>query len=309
MWRLGPLGALTLLATAAVSSSWPSRPVAAPQPPPEPPPPAGLFVPPPPPPSHSDLGFAPSGPPTVDYRPTILPPVDRIPHRRSLSRPVPGGPFQVQAAREARLGHCAESLGVVYRAVERSVDYAPLFDEAWTCFDERHQEPLLEPRQFGLTRLQLEKLQTHFWGAQVPPPLGPEIPEWMREPVDGIEYRLQAFMGSSEHSALLREEMLDRRGPAQITDTIAQDVMLVLDAAQALADVPQPTLRTHMLWAHHVYWATRALDNPVISQLLRTHRPHQVPQFEERYERATTPPPGTDLPPEVQVAMQLAMTP
>lgn len=294
MWRIGPIGALIIVAAAVLSglSERPTRPVVATQSLP-----TEVAKPVVPPPAR----------PAFLFSPTAVRGIRRVPHvSRMYSFAPPGGPLQYQAVTATRSGDCSAGMTAIYRALERSADFAPLFKTAWLCFNVQHQQALLGSQ--ALTLREFESLEAHFRGPQRGHE-APGIPQWQQDPLGGLEYRLQAFMGYSEASALLREAVTDIFGPARVTDTIAQDVQLLLDAAVALAESRESSEERDQLWAHYVYWATRVLDSPVISDLLRKHRSGDIRGLEEQYELATTPAHSTRLPPDVVLAMELGVSP
>ena len=304
MWRIGPIVALIIVAAAAVGAlgdrqaptappaSLPSpsqavdRPAAepAPAPPARPPAPRMAF----------------------QFSPTKLTRIRRPPHRpRDHGFGLPGGPYPAQVGVALRDRDCARALSIASHATERSVDYAPLLFDAWSCFD-GDQAALL-----GAATSQHEvflQLQASFQGPE-PQPANPRVPRWRRDPTAGVEYRLHAFMANSDASARLREVIIDHAGAPTVTDTLAQDLRLVLDAAVSVARADAPPADVQEAWAHYVYQSTRILDNPIVSRMLREHRSGDIPAFERLYDEATADRPDRPLPDVVVQAMEQGMSP
>lgn len=301
MWRIGPIGALTIVAVAALGAvadqlgePTPDRVTRI----------EG---------ATAEAGPAPTlvevdtpRPVPFSFAPRLLPPIRRPLHAPSQAiYAVPGGPFPYQVARSDREGHCADALSAASHAVESSPDYGRLLITAWSCFDRQHQARLLGARAESLTSFL--RLQPHFRGDRRQS-VAPEVPSWMQPPTGGIAYRLHAFMGSSRASADLRSVVLDQLGAPSTTDTLAQDVQLILDGAVALAESERQSPVVHEAWAHLVFQATRILDNEVMSKLLRAHRSGDIRTLESQYDRATTARDGS-LPAVVQRAMDLGVSP
>lgn len=243
---------------------------------------------------------APEVPEVVEAGPLFAPELPaaprRLPHRPTrFTQPPPGGPVQYQSVQAARNKRCAQSLAEVQQGMSMSVDYAALYRGAWLCFVDVHQRPLEQASVEGPQDFIF--VLPHFEGppeerqAQARDPELAKVPEWFRPAVDGIEYRLEAYLVSDQSDKLV-DVLNDQFGEPTVTDQLARDLHLVALAAEGLsrAETDDGFLqeKVRMWWARRVYVATRAMNGRV-GRAIERHRPELVPEIRELLERATSP--------------------
>jgi protein phosphatase len=221
-------------------------------------------------------------PPAVGlFKPVIPPEPRRAPNRpRRYLQPPPGGADQLTAITAARGRECALALGTVQSAMLNSVDHASLYAPAWSCFNETYQAKLMTASAATLD--DLVRLLPYFEG---PAPDGGSIPQWHRLPVDGIEYRLAAYLDSGDRD-LLSDVMIDRLGVETVTDQLARDVLLEAQAAAAFATLPQPDEQVQQWWARRVYYAAASMEGSIGRQITE-HRPDLLPIINASLRAAT----------------------
>lgn len=252
----------------------------------------------------------------------------RLPHRPvRFTQPPPGGSTQWEAVQAARNHECRRALDAVARGMRFSVDHATLYNQAWFCFNEVHQRPLLEAQaetweDFALLLPAFEGLPED---REALDEATRRLPEWFQPAVGGIEYRLAAYQNSTREDKLA-EVAADLLGEPTLADHLGNDLLLEALAAAGLSRVEDPNPRVINWWARRVYVLTSALDGR-IGRLLEAHRPDLLEQVRTLLDQATSPrpvappdadpdaPPPRPIPvPEVvlqarQVAMGLAPAP
>jgi len=217
------------------------------------------------------------------YDPTPFSHPRREPHRASTYTAPPPSSIQTQQAVAAARGQrCAESLALIQKAMHISVNYAPLYTQAWDCFDGAHRGPLLAARP--TTPTELLAFEPHFAGT-LPES---ELPSWYLPATDGVEARLAAM--HSDAPATLFDVMLDFRGPLRLADEILDDLWVEALAAQAYASAADPDDAVVMAWARHVYQTEMALHGAV-GRLLAEYHPEEYQRIVAMLTAATTPPP------------------
>ncbi len=234
------------------------------------------------------------------FQPELPPPPRRLRHTPlEFTQPPPGGQLQWLAVQAARQHKCAESLETVGKAMKNSIDHASLYSQAWFCFNETHQRPLIEGK--AETWEDFIFLLEHFEGALNAKDEQTEdikkLPVWFRPAPDGIEFRLQQW-NDTDRDNRIREVMADRLGEPTLADHLANDVLLELAAAEGLAAVEEPNDRVIAWWARRVYVVSASM-NGRIGRLLENHRPELVTEIRERLKRIATPqlPDVEELPP------------
>lgn len=243
----------------------------------------------------------PEAPPVLEEERPLFAPVlpetpRRLPHRPlRYTQPPPGGPTQWEAVQYARAHDCERALDAVAKGMGLSVDHATLYSQAWFCFNEIDQRPLIEARVERWEDFTF--LLPHFEGAPedrqaIEDDETRKLPHWYRPAIGGIEYRLEAFQRSTREDRLA-EVIADLLGEPTVADHLAHDLLLEALAAEGLSRLDEPNERVIEWWARRVYVVTAAMNGRV-GRLLETHRPEVVPLIRELLEAATTPRP---LPP------------
>ncbi|NCG17723.1 MAG: hypothetical protein GWP91_01750 [Rhodobacterales bacterium] len=192
----------------------------------------------------------------------------------------------VQAARHHK---CAESLETVGKALQASIDHAALYSQAWFCFNETHQRPLLSGKAESWEDFIF--LLEYFEG----PPNAKDdqddtvkqLPAWFRPAPDGIEYRLQEW-NDTDRDNQITEVMSDLLGEPTLADHLADDILLELAAAEGLAAISQPNERAITWLARRVYVISNSMNGRV-GRLLENHRPELVGEIRERLKVIATP--------------------
>ena len=214
----------------------------------------------------------------------------RRPHRPStyLQTP-PRGQEQWQAVQFARNEECAASIDTVQRALDKSTDFAPLYLQAWYCFNDTHQNVLLSARPE--TRGEFETLAAHFDGG----PSMPELPEpeenvegedgttstprprggVLYDATDGIEYRLHAYLNGTDQN-MFADVINDLLGEATVADHLGTDVLLEAYAAAAYARMEHLNRSDTYAWARRLYTVEHAMRGN-IGDLLMEYRPDLLP--------------------------------
>lgn len=226
----------------------------------------------------------------------------RLPHRPvRYTLPPPGGSTQWEAVQAARNHECRRALDAVARGMRFSVDHATLYNQAWFCFNEVHQRPLVEARattweDFALLLPSFEGLPEDRESLDA---ATRRLPEWYQPAVGGIEYRLAAYQNSTREDKLA-EVVADLLGEPTLADHLGNDLLLEALAAAGLSRVEDPNPRIVSWWARRVYVVGSALDGR-IGRLLEAHRPELLAQIRGLLDQATSPrpvPPPEGAPPD-----------
>jgi len=208
----------------------------------------------------------------------------RRPHRPStfLQTP-PRGQEQWQAVQYARNEECAGSINTIRDALDKSTDFAPLYLQAWYCFNDTHQDVLLSARPE--TREDFRRLAMHFDGGPPAPverePVEGEEPDTrprggvLFDATDGIEYRLHAYVDGDDKN-MFADVINDLLGEVTVADHLGTDVLLEAYAAAAYARMDRPTRADTYAWARRLYTVEHAMRGSV-GDLLVEYRQDLLP--------------------------------
>jgi serine/threonine protein phosphatase PrpC len=232
--------------------------------------------------------------PTADVAPATKPLFEvqvpeerrRPPHRpQKYLQPPPGGSDQLAAIQAARNHQCGQSLATIQAAMDKSTDHASLYPQAWNCFNDTDQRPLLQAK--AETPEEFAVLLPHFRGTEHLDVEAPAtaVPDWFAAPTGGIEYRLDAFSQSGDHD-LFVDVMIDKLGEDQVADHLIRDVLIEATAAAGLSHLEKPTDEQEQWWARRVYYATAAM-NGAVGDLIKQQRPEAVAGIDALIAEAT----------------------
>lgn len=225
------------------------------------------------------------------FKPAIPAAPRRLPHRAvEYTQPPPGGAVQWNAVQAARTRNCPKALETVREGMRQSVDYAQLYTQAWSCFNDTHAVPLAASE--ARTWEDFAFIAHHFEGspeqrAQLETEAAKQLPLWARPAVGGVEYRIEAWAGSNEHDLLI-ESMADLLGEPKVADDLARDLLLEAYAAAGLSQVEAPNERVIDWWARRVYVLTKAMHGRA-GRVVEQHRPDVVHTLRALLLQATTP--------------------
>jgi protein phosphatase len=182
----------------------------------------------------------------------------------------PSGPLTRDVIQSSRDGRCAQALSGVQRAMETSVDYAKHYVEVWReCFDKVHYEPLAGATARSMT--EFESLVPHFQGSPSANPDMASIPQWYRPAEDGIEFRLEAYIDSTDDDQF-QVAILDLLGPENVADQLMRDLTLEVEAAASLAGLSELPPEQQQWLGRRIHQTVRTLNSPA-GELIREHRP------------------------------------
>lgn len=176
--------------------------------------------------------------------------------------PLPSAGPRVLIANLTRAGNCAQVEAIVTESMRQSKDYAPLYQELWTCHEDRHHS------QFAALRLQakydFDRLIVHLEGTPAQPKGGAILPYWYLPATDGIERRMDLWDSHARSDTELFDEVVfDAMDRSIVAARFHHDLMVEVGLVEAFASINNPEPGEVQYWARRVFAARRHLESRV----------------------------------------------